>query len=515
MPQLVARSGACLTRGTAAVRIRGSLRISAGFSCGLGDDYDGGASGRADRHGDAGDAGLPAAGGVRGQGADQVAGRVPEAVGRSGRRSAAVLGRAGQRRAALVQAVHQGAGVERAVRQVVRRRQDERVVQLPRSQSGGRAAATGRRSSGKASRATRGRSPTPSCTAKCASSPTCSRTSASRRATSCRSTCRWCRSWSIAMLACARIGAIHSVIFAGFSAEAIADRNNDAQAKLHDHGRRRLAPRQGAAAQGRRSTRRSPSRRRVEKCIVLDRVNEAVHMQPGRDFWWHELMADGVGRLPGRAARQRSAAVHPLHQRLDRQTQGHQAHHRRLQPVRQEDVRVGVRPPRRRRLLVHGRLRLGHRAQLRRLRPALGRRDGADVRRRAELSRRRAASGRSSRSTRSRSSTPRRPRSARSSSGATTTSTKHDLSSLRLLGHGRRRDQSRSLDVVPPQDRRRALPDRRHLVADRNGRHHDEPAARRDRHQAGQLHQAAAGHHSGDRRSSRASRSARIRAAGW
>ena len=81
-------------------------------------------------------------------------------------------------------------------------------------------------------------------------------------------------------------------------------------------------------------------------------------------------------------------------------------------------------------------------------------------------------------------------------------------------GHGRRRHQSRSLDVVSPQDRRRALPDRRYLVADRNGRHHDEPAARRDRHQAGQLHQAAAGHHPGDRRFAAASRSARTRAAG-
>ncbi len=39
------------------------------------------------------------------------------------------------------------------------------------------------------------------------------------------------------MLACARIGAVHSVIFGGFSSEAIADRNNDAQAKLHHHRR--------------------------------------------------------------------------------------------------------------------------------------------------------------------------------------------------------------------------------------------------------------------------------------
>ena len=57
---------------------------------------------------------------------------------------------------------------------------------------------------------------------------------------------------------------------------------------------------------------------------------------------------------------------------------------------------------------------------------------------------------------------------------------KHDLSSSAAAGHRGRRNQSRSLDVVSPQDRPRALPDRRYLVADRNGRHHDVPAAGRD-----------------------------------
>ena len=85
-------------------------------------------------------------------------------------------------------------------------------------------------------------------------------------------------------------------------------------------------------------------------------------------------------------------------------------------------------------LLVHRRHRLGHRPQLRRLRPAGQRRDGRHVRRRAEFPRRRSLLGRSSRGTRSPSSTPRRPRSAPSSSGATQWSNKHDLSSLRLLG---------------------------------------------------------------------------------
>ncbi|MDZ4659086.1 MAG: acetate--CoA ligase [Bythopirellula sp.] len=101
----------------------------------------------------------------------------------------------------------------------------------------------------------------------------------------------------IAMLACARIGAIHSVIFAGFSAEAIADRNNDAQAKLQitaDAGWRR-----GKALPLKQTVdealAKSPT---VKHCIVLDRVNEAIHMEKGRDHWWHELMAQASADCP-------------------------------------------------------------------------------------------------------------------------------------------------------------------------------------------------------------------------
>ena len=94
---------------------------------------------------------------------------------------------------------------------------------------------------------------------------------------------------AIAMLACARIGAVHSVVFGGFSAEAIADRNNDASAKIQitaDAGWRRgkqlpLKTNVDAALE------KSPT---VEKCIVLNRVGCDVEMKPGRDFWWHELM---------------------------------------------------------------------------------------------------------------------------------------------------------------------------------------------------------------------------------
>ena len=67
---------------------------------------------------------------------------------------------------------------------------------------------------------------------------------------------------AIAMLACTRIGAPHTVVFGGFSAEALRDRINDCGAKLVHHRRRRLAARQVGAAQGQRRRARWRRRRR-------------------------------------------------------------------------------------------------------------------------------------------------------------------------------------------------------------------------------------------------------------
>jgi acetyl-CoA synthetase len=102
---------------------------------------------------------------------------------------------------------------------------------------------------------------------------------------------------AIAMLACARIGAIHSVVFGGFSAEAIADRNNDASTKIQitaDGGWRRgkKLPLKATvdAALEKSST--------VEKCIVLRRVGDDVNMVEGRDLWWHDLMDEASDGCP-------------------------------------------------------------------------------------------------------------------------------------------------------------------------------------------------------------------------
>jgi acetyl-CoA synthetase len=99
---------------------------------------------------------------------------------------------------------------------------------------------------------------------------------------------------AIAMLACARIGAVHSVVFGGFSAESLRDRINDAQASLlitADGGYRRgqIVPLKQTSDEALRET---PSIRHV---IVVQRQAGApfpVHIQEGRDHWYHRLAQD-------------------------------------------------------------------------------------------------------------------------------------------------------------------------------------------------------------------------------
>ena len=95
----------------------------------------------------------------------------------------------------------------------------------------------------------------------------------------------------ISMLACARIGAVHTVVFGGFSADSLAERISDSQSKLlitADGGWRRGAPVRlkdlaDKALEGETT---------IEKVIVVNRTEDAkhVHMKQGRDFWWHRLM---------------------------------------------------------------------------------------------------------------------------------------------------------------------------------------------------------------------------------
>lgn len=96
---------------------------------------------------------------------------------------------------------------------------------------------------------------------------------------------------AISMLACARIGAVHNVVFGGFSAESLRDRINDAQAKVlitADGGWRRggTIPLKQAADEALKAT---PS---IEHVVVVKRGDFPIHIQEGRDHWWHRLMQE-------------------------------------------------------------------------------------------------------------------------------------------------------------------------------------------------------------------------------
>jgi len=102
---------------------------------------------------------------------------------------------------------------------------------------------------------------------------------------------------AVAMLACARIGAVHSVVFGGFSSQALSDRINDAEAKVlitADGGYRRgevfaLKPQADEAVAS------TPT---ITAVVVVKRGGNAVDMQAGRDHWYHELMATADAVCP-------------------------------------------------------------------------------------------------------------------------------------------------------------------------------------------------------------------------
>jgi acetyl-CoA synthetase len=110
---------------------------------------------------------------------------------------------------------------------------------------------------------------------------------------------------AVAMLACTRIGAIHSVVFGGFSPESLADRNNDAEAKVlvtADGGWRRgsIVP---LKANSDEALERSPT---VEHVVVVRRGGELsdrtpVMMEEGRDHWYHDLVAEASPDCPPEA----------------------------------------------------------------------------------------------------------------------------------------------------------------------------------------------------------------------
>jgi acetyl-CoA synthetase len=172
----------------------------------------------------------------------------------------------------------------------------------------------------------------------------------------------------IAMQACARIGAIHSVVFGGFSAISLKDRIEDAGARLlitADGGRRggQIVELKNAADKALTEGCRS-----IERVIVLRRTGHGVPMQSGRDRWWQDVV-DGESPVCDPVP---VDAEHPLFLLY---TSGSTGKPKGIQHS-SAGYLLGAKLTSQ---WVHGGRRLGHRAQLCSLWSARGRRDAGDV----------------------------------------------------------------------------------------------------------------------------------------
>ena len=300
----------------------------------------------------------------------------------------------------------------------------------------------------------------------------------------------------IAMLACTRIGVAHSVIFGGFSPDSIVDRCEDAEARLvitADAGYRRGAPSALKVNVDAALDIGAPS---VEHVVVVNRCDTEVTMADGRDLWWHDLMADASPDCPaepmdseqllyllytsGTTAKPKGI----MHTTGGYLTQVAYTHRYVFDVRRNEDVywcAADIGWVTGHSYIVYGPLTNGCTSVMYEGTPDTPRpehrtgdradwpRDRLwDIIERYGVTQLYTA-----------------PTAIRTfMKWGAEDPARHDLSSLRVLGTVGEPINPRGLDVVPRTHRRKFVPDRRHLVADRDRWPHDLADARRHHHQA-------------------------------
>ena len=147
---------------------------------------------------------------------------------------------------------------------------------------------------------------------------------------------------AVAMLACTRIGAVHSVIFGGFAPQAIADRILDSDCRViltQDATWRRGAEirLKGCVDE---ALKRCPD---VRHAVVLKRTGAEVAMQPGRDLWWHDAMAAAEPTCPPEELNAEDPLFILYTSGNHRQAQGPRSHQRRLRRADLPHHKAGLR----------------------------------------------------------------------------------------------------------------------------------------------------------------------------
>ena len=156
----------------------------------------------------------------------------------------------------------------------------------------------------------------------------------------------------IAMLACAKIGAIHVVVFSGFSAGAVRDRLEDSEPRL-------LVTCDGSYRRGKPIATKPQADEAIdglaciEKVVVVKRNGQETAMKEGRDVWWDDFVSGQSGKCEALHMDSADPSIHPLHRRSGRKAEGHCAHPCRHFRRTSLYHLLGLRHQRHRCLLVH------------------------------------------------------------------------------------------------------------------------------------------------------------------